>query len=234
MATALDRKGWDIVISDYNMPHFSGIAALALLQNNDLDLPFIIVSGVIGEDTAVATMKAGAHDYIMKGNLRRLVPAVQRELREAAERARRRQAEQDLQDREAYLQAVMNNVSDGIITVSREGVIESINLAAQILFGYVEGEVFGLHFTALLAPPYSEQYEAYLNEYLTTGRSRVVGFGPREVIGQHKDGSTFPIDMSINEMRLQDRQSFLCSLRGATRRQPRQQDESRPTQESGG
>ena len=93
MTAALDRQKWDVVISDHNMPNFSAPAALKLLKERQQDLPFIIVSGNIGEDIAVASMKAGAHDYLMKGKLARLVPAVDRELREAeGRRARRRSA----------------------------------------------------------------------------------------------------------------------------------------------
>ena len=94
MRAALDDP-WDVVISDYSLPHFSGLAALALLATAALDIPFIVVSGAIGEEVAVAAMKAGAHDYLMKGNLARLVPAIQRELREAEERRRRRLAEKE-------------------------------------------------------------------------------------------------------------------------------------------
>ena len=92
MDTALRRQTWDLVISDYSMPQFSGPAALALVRGRGLDTPFIIVSGVIGEDAAVAAMKAGAHDYIRKGDLARLVPAVERELREAEMRGQRARA----------------------------------------------------------------------------------------------------------------------------------------------
>src|SRR5262245_57120706 len=86
---------WDVVISDYSLPQFSGPTALTLLRAAGLDTPFIVVSGAIGEEVAVAAMKAGAHDYLMKGNLARLVPAIQRELREAEERRRRRLAEEE-------------------------------------------------------------------------------------------------------------------------------------------
>jgi diguanylate cyclase (GGDEF)-like protein len=97
MQTALkEKKTWDIVLADYSMPKFSATAALNLLKEQDLDLPFIIVSGKIGEDTAVAAMKAGAHDYIVKGKLARLVPAVERELREAVIRQEHRQAQEKL------------------------------------------------------------------------------------------------------------------------------------------
>src|SRR5436853_7029416 len=78
MQAALDRQAWDLVIGDYSMPAFSGPAALALLRARDLDTPFIFVSGTIGEDVAVEAMKAGAQDFLTKGNLRRRIPASQR------------------------------------------------------------------------------------------------------------------------------------------------------------
>jgi two-component system cell cycle sensor histidine kinase/response regulator CckA len=87
-------KPWDIIISDYSMPHFRGTEALRLVRQKDLDVPFVFVSGTIGEYTAVAALKVGAQDYLMKTNLTRLVPAVQRELREAQERKDKRRLEQ--------------------------------------------------------------------------------------------------------------------------------------------
>ena len=89
-------KPWDIVLADYSMPHFSAIAALDILREQELDLPFIIISGKIGEETAVKAMKAGAHDYLIKGKLARLLPAVERELREAVLRQEYRQAQTKL------------------------------------------------------------------------------------------------------------------------------------------
>ena len=95
----LHESDWDLVIADYTMPRFSGTKALAIVREQHPDLPFIFVSATIGEDTAVAAMKTGAHDYIMKDNLARLAPAVARELREAAVRRERHLANQ----RVAYL-----------------------------------------------------------------------------------------------------------------------------------
>ena len=101
MRAALNRRSWDIVVSDYSMPSFSGPAALSVLKESHLDIPFIIVSGTIGEETAVEAMRAGAHDFMIKGKLARLLPAIERSIREAesrregiAERARN-EAERD-------------------------------------------------------------------------------------------------------------------------------------------
>jgi len=90
MKAALEKQNWDFVICDYRMPNFNAFEALAVLQQSGQDLPFVIVSGTIGEETAVAAMKAGAHDYLMKGNLTRLNACVEREVREAEERRARR------------------------------------------------------------------------------------------------------------------------------------------------
>src|ERR1700730_5366350 len=92
LAEALNKK-WDIIISDHAMPNFSGTEALKMVRALDAEVPFIFVSGTIGEDVATDAMRVGAHDYVMKTNLKRLVPAVQRELREAEDRKERKRLE---------------------------------------------------------------------------------------------------------------------------------------------
>ena len=94
LKAALEKGGWDIVLSDHGLPRFNSLQALNMLNQSELDLPFIIVLGSIGEDLAVAAMKSGAHDYIMKNNLARLSPAAEREMREAETRRARRAAEE--------------------------------------------------------------------------------------------------------------------------------------------
>jgi len=96
MSAALEQRKWDLVVADFSMPQFNALAALELLNQKGIDVPFIIVSGTIGEELAVKAMKNGARDYIMKGNLRRLVPAVERELSEAVQRRERKRAEEEL------------------------------------------------------------------------------------------------------------------------------------------
>jgi two-component system cell cycle sensor histidine kinase/response regulator CckA len=96
MKAALARGGWDIVLSDYSLPTFSGPEALQIAQSLEGDVPFIIVSGTIGEETAVSALKAGANDFLIKGRLARLVPAIERELRDAASRRERKQLEEQL------------------------------------------------------------------------------------------------------------------------------------------
>jgi len=101
MAIALN-KNWDIIISDHSMPHFSGTEALKMVRERDADVPFIFVSGTIGEDVAADAMRIGAQDYVMKTNLKRLVPAVQRELRDARERKEKRRLDRRVQQLQKY------------------------------------------------------------------------------------------------------------------------------------
>jgi len=98
MSAALDNKEWDLVICDYSMPHFSGMDALSLLRAKGSEAPFIFLSGTIGEETAIAALKQGAQDYVMKDNLKRLLPAIQRELHEAEQQRERKRLEQQVQE----------------------------------------------------------------------------------------------------------------------------------------
>src|SRR4051812_3064751 len=92
MQAALDKQAWDVILCDYVMPNFSAPAALTLMKNSGLDLPFIVVSGAMGEETAIEVMRAGAHDYLTKDKLVRLVPAIEREIDQAAARRERQRA----------------------------------------------------------------------------------------------------------------------------------------------
>lgn len=143
LAAALDSETWDLIISDFNLPAFSPEQALQQLRQRDLDIPFIVVSGCIGEETAVAIMKAGAHDYIMKDNLARLVPAVNRELREAVLRRERRVALERLENKQKLLRDITSSLGEGILTMSRDGKMIFMNPEAENLLGWREDELMG-------------------------------------------------------------------------------------------
>ena len=137
------RPGWEIVIADYSMPGFDGLSALRLVRKFDPDLPAILVSGEVGEEIAVAAMKAGASDYIMKGNLARLVPAIERELRDADDRRRRRQAEQALfRERERAL-VTLHSIGDAVITTDANGLVNYLNPVAEQLTAWKNAEAQG-------------------------------------------------------------------------------------------
>ncbi|NKE71839.1 EAL domain-containing protein [Candidatus Manganitrophus noduliformans] len=112
MNRAIDRGSWDIVFGDYSMPHFDGVAALKLLRGKGLDIPFLFVSGTLGEDTAVKAMRAGANDYFVKGHLKRLLPVVERELRENGTRQERKRAEEQLRQSEERFRQLAENITE--------------------------------------------------------------------------------------------------------------------------
>ena len=117
MTKALEDAEWDLVLSDFRMPGFDAMTALQVLLDRGLDLPFIIVSGNISEESAVAAMKAGAHDFVLKGNLGRLVPAIERELREARGRRERARAEADLRASEQRFRTLVSSMEEIVFTL---------------------------------------------------------------------------------------------------------------------
>src|SRR5438309_4791170 len=129
MTAALERQGWDLVIGDHSMPHFSGTGALALVRERGLDVPFICVSGTISEEMAVAAMKAGANDWVTKGHLKRLLPAIDRELREAKGRAALRASE-------AGYETLVEHAPIGIYRSTPQGRFLSANDALVRMLGY--------------------------------------------------------------------------------------------------
>ncbi len=143
MQKQLVEREWDMVISDYSLPTFSAPEALKLLQQTGLDLPFIIVSGYIGEDAAVAAMKAGAHDYVMKDNLARLIPAVERELREAAVRRQNQLAEAGRRESEQRFRALIENATDIVVIVDKDGIFRYISPSQERIFGYKTEALLG-------------------------------------------------------------------------------------------
>jgi two-component system, cell cycle sensor histidine kinase and response regulator CckA len=117
---ALDEHTWDLILCDYRLPGFTGIEALSIYEERELDIPFIFVSGTMGEEVAVDAMTKGAHDYVMKNNLARLIPAIEREMKQAKVRIDRRQAVEALRASESSMQAILHSTADGMFVVNSE------------------------------------------------------------------------------------------------------------------
>lgn len=192
---AIGDGGWDIVFSDYSMPHFRGDDALSLVRQYDLDVPFIFVSGNIGEETAVAAMKAGAQDYVMKSNLRRLVPVVQRELAEAQVRRRQRQAEEKLRK----LSLVVESAADSVFITDSGGRIEYVNPAFERMTGFAGHEVEGRAPAVLKSGRHEPEYFARLWRVLEQGR-----IFRDTLINRRKDGEEFYEEKTITPLLNED------------------------------
>lgn len=191
MQTALAKQDWDLVIADYNLPRFSGPAALETLKERALDIPFIVVSATIGEENAVAMMKAGAHDYVMKDNLARLVPAVERELREAEGRRERRQAEEALVKSEATMSTILKGSPAGIGLVVHR-VFQWVNDKLLNLTGYTQEELIGQKSRML----YFTETEYKRVGRVTFAQIQEKGWAEVETQWRRKDGT--PIEIYVN------------------------------------
>jgi PAS domain S-box-containing protein len=145
MRKALKEKQWDIILCDYKLPQFSAPSAIALLQELNIDIPILIISGKIGEDTAAECMLLGAQDYIMKNNMSRLCPAIARELDEAYSRRKRMQMEQALLHSQEKYQNILENIEDGYYEVDLAGNFTFFNGSLCRIMGYSSEEMMGMN-----------------------------------------------------------------------------------------
>lgn len=170
MRAALASHTWDIVISDYALPRFSGEEALKVLQSTGQDIPFIVVSGAIGEESAVEIMRAGAHDYVMKNNLRRLVPAIQRELREADDRRAHRASQDALRRSEAQMRALLDATTDIACLLSADGTFLTLNRTMAESLGKSVDELVGQNAFDYMNATVRAQRLPYFQQVLATGQ----------------------------------------------------------------
>lgn len=154
---ALKNRDFDIIVSDFQMPGFGGLEAFEILKESGLDIPFILISGTIGEETAVEAMIAGVNDYLMKDKLSRLVPAIERELNEAANRRAKREAELALKKSEERFRELFENANDSIYTTDLEGNFTSVNKKGEELSGFTREEIINKNFVELLSSDSSEK-----------------------------------------------------------------------------
>ena len=192
LRAALAAGPWDIVLSDFSMPGFGAEAALEIVRGFDPNLPFLVVSGTVGEEIAVRIMRAGANDYFLKDNLVRLLPAIQRELREAANRRAKRAAEQE----SLLLTALVNSSVDAILCTDLDGRVLAWNPAAERLFGYAAAEALGR--ADFIVPPH----------LIPEARARDARLGlgefipPFETVRLKKGGEEFPASVTLSPIRV--------------------------------
>ena len=211
------REEWDIVLSDYNLPGFNAPQALEIYQEHKLDIPFIIISGGIGEDIAVASMKAGAHDYLMKGNLARLVPAVERELRESQVRIARRRAVSELRTSEERYRLLWETATDAILLMDTDSVIIYASPAVETVFGYTPEEVLGENLTLLL-PAEDEVEDGVMLFKSLQIQDQKGGRRTVETVGHRKGKKQVLIEVVYNDMELDGKKTYVAFIRDITAR----------------
>ena len=211
---ALSARRWDVVLSDYAMPGFSGAAALEIARASGLDLPFIIISGTIGEDTAVAAMRAGAHDYLLKDRLARLGPAVERTLDEAEQRRARRQAEKALSVSEVRYRRLFEAAKDGILILdANTGQIIDVNPFLISLLGYSHEDFLGKNIWEIGSFENIVATQDAFTELRTTGYSRYENL-PLET----HDGKKVAVEFVSNVYEVDHRPVIQCNIRDITAR----------------
>jgi PAS domain S-box-containing protein len=188
---ALRENSYDVVLSDYNLPNWSGMAALELLQREGRDIPFILVTGTVGEELAVKFIERGATDYVLKDRPARLPLAIERALEAKRIREERRLAERSRD----LLAAIVQSSDDAIIGTDLEGTIVSWNLGAERMYGYLAAEVRGAPISALFPAEGGDQLRA-IREAFANGES----LDHCDTKGKRKDGAVIDVSVTISRI----------------------------------
>src|SRR5688572_20439141 len=196
MQAALTQKTWDLILSDYSLPRFSGPRALEVLKAGGMDVPFIIISGTIGEETAVTALKAGANDFFIKGKFARLGPAIERELREAETRRERKQAEAAVAASEKRFRSLIEHAPDGIALLGINGKLRQVTPSTQQILGYTLEEVIGQDPASLTHPDDLPALLGLLSD-LIQNPGKVVS---TEYRFRHRDGSWRWLESTISNL----------------------------------
>ena len=215
MREALARAPWDAVLCDYFMPHFDAPGALAVLRASGLDLPFIIVSGAVGEEAAVAAMRNGAHDYVMKDRLARLPAALARELKDAVVRRERQALESRLRDEDTRIRALVERAHEGVSLLDADGQIVYASPASERILGYLPEERVGRPVSEFIHPADREEVCAGFRAL----RMRPGDALLREVRCLRKDGSTCWLDVAAtNQLHVPSIRGIVVNYRDVTER----------------
>jgi PAS domain S-box-containing protein len=211
MKKALKEKQWDIILCDYKMPQFSGKQAIALLKETNIDIPLIIVSGTVGEETAIECMRSGAHDYVMKDSLSRLCPAIARELEEAKVRNKQRQAENALRQSEEKYRTILDEMADVYFEVDLAGNFTFFNDAIFYHVGYSREELIGTSFRYRVAK------EDIANLYNVFGKIYSTDKPERSIFYKfmHKDGTMVSMEAAV--FPLHNKRGEIVGFRGISR-----------------
>lgn len=215
---ALDEFHPDLVLADYRLPAFDGLSALHIAREKSPEIPFLFVTGTLGEETAIESLKNGATDYILKDRLSRLGAAVQRAMKDAAEYARRKQTEQALLESEERFRLISTFAQEAISMMRPDGRIAYWNPAAEKAFGYSASEALDQDLHELIVPKrYREAFRQALTHFAVTGEGAVVG-KTTEVNALRRNGEEFPVELSLSAVRIKGQWHALGIMRDITER----------------
>jgi PAS domain S-box-containing protein len=219
LSEALAGSGYDLVITESHLSWTDGLHVLQAVRDQKPEHPVVMLTDRGDEDLAVTALQAGFDAYLRKGRDQggRLAAAVSAALKAANERAARRRAEEALLESEARHRVIVETASDAIITIDERGTIESVNPAAERIFGYTPAELLGQNVTVLMPPEASPAPDDYVWRHLAADVRQIIGIG-RVVEGVRKDGANLHLDLAISEIRLGGRRLFTGVVRDITER----------------
>jgi PAS domain S-box-containing protein len=214
---ALDDFRPDLILADYKLPSFDGLTALGLAREKAPKVPFIFVSGAMGEEFAIETLHQGAADYVLKGHLSKLVPAVNRALLDAEEHRRRQEAEASLMESEERFRNMAESAQDGIAIVDADGAVTYWNAAAERMFGYRQADIIGTAVRQVIMPSDPDHEGKAWHDFLA-GSQGGMGGTTFEAVGKRNDGREFPIELSISSAPIKGRWHVVGIIRDISER----------------
>ncbi len=219
---AIERKEFDLILSDFSLPSFNGNEALAIVLDKGLRTPFVFVSGTIGEDVAIESLVQGATDYVLKTKLTRLVPAVKRALQEEEEARKladlenkRQKAIHDLEASEARFRGLLESAPDAVIITNTKGEITFANPGAERVFSYAREELIGQPLSVLVPERFRKMHDGLVKAFSDSPHGRSLNSGV-ELFGRRKDGSEFPADIMLSPLKMENEIAVLAMIRDMT------------------
>jgi len=210
---ALEDYSPDLILCDYSLPGVTGLEALAIAQEVVPDTPVIIFSGAVSEEAAVACLKAGAVDYVLKDDSQRLPSAVEAALRSRTERLAKAEVEDALRESESRHRTLVESAPDAIVTVDGTGVIQSWNAAAEDMFGYSAAQMIGESLHRVIPERLRHDHDGHLAATAGTGKLRRHTMA---VTGLRSDGLEFPAETSLSTVHVRGKPWFTAMIRDRT------------------
>ncbi|MCH8999577.1 MAG: response regulator [Proteobacteria bacterium] len=228
VATASDPEGArriaaefrpDIALLDVKLGSANGIELIPILKERLPGIACVVMTAFAATENAVQAMRNGADDYLNKpidpANLMRALNRCRQHQRLEREK---RAVVAALRDSEERIRAIMENVADALVTIDDKGIVESINPAAQRLFGFEPQEIIGQNVSLVIAGLERDQHQTYIENYLRSGEGKILGKGPREVKARHKDGTEIDVELAVSKTRVGDKLVFIGAMRDITER----------------
>ncbi|NJD08664.1 MAG: PAS domain S-box protein [Methylococcaceae bacterium] len=213
----LGEGGWDAVLADFPLPGVDLLTCLHSIGAQDPNLPVLVVSADIGEEQAVELMKQGVWDFVLKSSLARLLPAIRRTLREAADRRAREEAEHARTESEALAGLIFDTVPEAMLVVDDQGTIARANRAAEAVFGYQRDELRELSVERLIPAAYRQRHRGARAAFAASPTPRPMGQG-LNLVGLRRDGSEFPVEISLGPLDVGGRPHVVATIVDITER----------------